>query len=195
MKDAENTSPVSEADKARFGALCRAAMLSHHEKGTDGIGTLSEKRMHVILKRFVCPNEAFYEVPLEGTRYVSDIRIGNEIYEIQTGDFFPMRKKIGYYLEHTDCTVTVVHPITVNKWVVWVDPVSREVSEKVRSPKHESDGDILPLLHPLLPYLQSDRLRFRFLFIEAMDFKILSKGQKNRKRGAEKYERIPLSLL
>ncbi len=195
MTESEKSYSAFEAKQARFRDLCRDAMQRHHEQGTDGIGTLAEKRMHVILKKYVCPNQSFYEIPLDGTRYVSDIRIGNEIYEIQTGDFFPMKKKIGYYLEHTDCTVTIVHPIVVNKWVVWIDPVSRSVSEKIRSPKHERAEDILPTLYPLLPYLKNDRLRFRFLLIEAIDFKILSKGTRNRKKGAEKYERIPLSLL
>lgn len=194
MKPLETASAVSSEDRTRFAALCRDAMLSHHEKGTDGIGTLAEKRMHVILKKYVCPNKDFYEIPLEGTRYVSDVRIGSEIYEIQTGSLFPMKKKIGYYLAHTDCTVTVVHPLVTDKWVVWVDPLTKSVCEKVRSPKHEREEDLLPALYPLLPYLQNERLRFRFLLIEAIDFKILSKGTKSRKRGAQKYERIPLSL-
>ena len=193
---AQNSSPSTlDSRRARFRTLCRDAMLSRHVKGTDGIGTLGEKRMHAILKKYVSPNEDFHEIPLDGTRYVSDVRIGNEIYEIQTGHFLPMKKKIGYYLEHTDCTVTIVHPIVAQKWVVWVDPLTKSVSEKVRSPKREKAEDILPELYPLLPYLGNERLSFRLLLIEAMDFRILSKGGKDRKKASEKYERIPLSLL
>ncbi len=191
----ETSKDTSHLDALRFRELCREAMLQRHEQGLDGIGTLGEKRMHVILKKYVCADEKYHEIPVKGTRYVSDIRVGNEIYEIQTGSFAPMKKKIGYYLEHTDATVTVVHPITAKKWVAWVDPLTRSVSERVRSPKKEKEAALLPLLYPLLPYLDNPRLRFRLLLIEAMDFRILSQSQKDRKKRSVKYERIPLSLL
>lgn len=191
----ETSKDTSHLDALRFRELCREAMLQRHEQGLDGIGTLGEKRMHVILKKYVCADETYHEIPVGGTRYVSDIRVGNEIYEIQTGSFAPMKKKIGYYLEHTDATVTVVHPITAKKWVAWVEPLTRSVSERVRSPKHEKESDLLPLLYPLIPYLGHPRLRFRLLIIEAMDFRILSKGERARKKRSSKYERIPLSLL
>ncbi|MBE6590314.1 MAG: hypothetical protein E7643_09055 [Ruminococcaceae bacterium] len=191
----DTSKDTSRLDVLRFRELCREAMLQRHEQGLDGIGTLAEKRMHAILKKYVCPNENYHEIPVDGTRYVSDVRVGNSAYEIQTGLFAPMKKKIGYYLEETDLTVTVVHPIVAKKWVAWVDPLTRSVSERVPSPKHEKEADLLPLLYPLIPYLESPRLCFRLLVIEAMDFRILSKGEKARKKRSSKYERIPLSLL
>lgn len=166
-----------------------------HEQGTDGIGTLGEKRMHLILKHLFCAAEEYHEVKMEGTRFVADIRIGNEIREIQTGSLAPLKKKLEYYLTKTDCTVTVVHPIIVDKWVVQIDRSTHELSEKKKSPKHERDIDLLAALFPLRELLPSERLRFCSLYLEALDFRVLSDRKKRGKRKAEQYERIPLRLL
>ncbi len=181
--------------QARFARICRDTMLERHESGEAGIGTLAEKRLHLILKRFLCEDEDYHEVGVPNTRYVSDVRIGNEIFEVQTGDFYPMRKKILHYLEHTDCTITVVHPIAVKKWVSWIDPKTGETVERRLSPQKGRSEDLLAQAYALLPALGNPRLRFRILLIEAEDFRTLSGRVRNRKKGAKKYERIPLSLL
>jgi len=181
------------AHKARFDRLCRQAMLARPDSG-EGIGTLGEKRMHAVIKQFLCDAPECQEVKLEGTRFVSDIRIGNEIYEVQTGDFYPMKKKIAYYLEHTDCTVTVVHPIPVRRWMSWVDPESMEIGPRKRVSRIGRPIDLLPQLLPLLPHLQNPRLSYRLLLLETQDFRLLNGRSPDRKRRASHYERIPLSL-
>ncbi len=186
---------VSPTDRARFLRVCREVMAQRREEGNGGIGTLGEKRMHIIIKRYLTPDEDLHEVGVRDTRYVSDVRIGNEIYEVQTGPFYPMRKKIAYYLEHTDCTVTVVHPVVVNKWVTWIDPETGEIRERKKSPKHEQPVSLLPQLYCLAPHLKDPHLKFRLLLIEAEDFRLLDGWSRDRKRGSEKYERIPLDLL
>ena len=186
---------ISETDRNYFASLCKDALLRRRTEGDFGFGTLAEKRMHAILKHYICPNEDFHEVGLNHTRYLSDVRIGNDIYEIQTGSFYPMRKKIAYYLENTDCTVTIVHPIAVRKWVSWVDPQTGEISEAKKSPKRESALDLLPELYCLLPSLNHPRLRFRLLYLEVREFRMLDGWSRDRKRGSNRYERIPLDLL
>lgn len=187
---------VAPAHRARFCRLCEAAMLERRANGDAGIGTLAEKRLHAIIKRYLCEDEDLHEVGVLNTRYVSDVRIGNDVYEVQTGPFYPMRKKIAYYLEKTDCTVTIVHPIIVNKWISWVDPATREISERKKSPKHEETKDLLAQLYCLIPHLGNPRLRFRLLMLEAQDFRMLTGRSRDRKHyGAERYERIPLDLL
>ncbi|MBQ9760281.1 MAG: hypothetical protein IJW16_02910 [Clostridia bacterium] len=181
--------------QARFARLCREMLLQKHTSGEAGIGTLAEKRLHVIIKRYLCENEDFHEVGVPNTRYVSDVRIENEIFEVQTGAFYPMQKKILHYLAHTDCTITVVHPIAVKKWVSWMDPKTGELTDRKRSPQRGRPEDLLAELYGLLPALGNPRLRFRILLIEAEDFRLLSGRKKNRKLGAKKYERIPLALL
>ena len=186
---------VSEENRARFARLCDEAMLNRRSEGDGGFGTLAEKRMHAIIKRYLCPNEEFHEVGMDGTRYIADVCIGNRIFEVQTGAFYPMRKKIDYYMEKTDCTVTVVHPIALNKWVSWIDPATGEIQPRKRSPKHEKASDLLSEMYAFLPHLTNPRLCFRLLFIEAQDFRMLAPKGKNRKKGSERYERIPITLL
>ena len=102
---------VDAAHKARFDRLCREAASAPRGVGDEGIGTLGEKRMHAIIKRYLSEDHTYHEVGVLNTGYVSDVRIGNDVYEVQTGAFYPMKKKIAHYLENTDCTVTVVHPM------------------------------------------------------------------------------------
>ena len=85
-----------EARKARFDRLCEEAMRRDIRVADSGIGTLGEKRLHAVIKRYICEDTDCHEVGVKDRRFVSDIRIGNEIYEVQTGDFYPMKQKIAY---------------------------------------------------------------------------------------------------
>ena len=185
---------ATDAQKARFARLCEEAARAARSFGEEGIGTLGEKRMHAVIKRYLCEDHAYHEVGVFDTGFVSDVRIGNDVYEVQTGAFYPMKKKIAHYLECTDCVVTVVHPIAVERTVCWVDPKTGEVSPPARSPKRERPCHLLPELYCLLPYLGNPRLRFRLLMLTERDFRTLTGRRDNRKRGARLWERMPLSL-
>ena len=113
---------LNPSHKARFDRLCREAMRIRPNLGDAGIGTLAEKCMHAVIKQYLCADVACHEVKVPNTRFVSDVRIGREVFEVQTGAFYPMKKKIDYYLTQTDYTVTVVHPIAAERWMSWVDP-------------------------------------------------------------------------
>lgn len=188
--------PPPPTHVSRFERMCEAALCTGRVQGEAGIGTLQEKRLHSIIKHFLCDNENYHEVGLTDTRFVADVKIGNIIFEVQTGSFFPMKKKIEYYLQNTDCTVTVVHPIPVIKWISWIDPDTHEIAPRTRSPKKGRPEDLLPQLYYLAPHLQNPRLCYRLLFLEVEDFRMLNgRRSRDRKRGSERYERIPLSLL
>ena len=185
-----------EAKIARFSRICESAMKERRTQGEQGVGTLAEKWQHQIIKRYLSEDPTDHEIRVCDTRrFVSDVRVGNDAYEVQTGDFAPMAKKIAYYLESTDLTVTVVHPIPKDRWVSWVDPSTAEISPRRRSPRHGKASDILPRLYPLIPMLPNVRLKFRVLLLETHDFRLLSERKKNPHRGGERYERIPISLI
>ena len=193
MSILDSLSPKERQD--RFRRICDAAMRERREQGTSGIGTLAEKWQHIILKRYISEDVTEHEIPIEGTRFVSDVRIGNEAFEVQTGAFAPMKKKIAHYLENTDLSVTVVHPIPKNRRVSWIDPRTLEISRPVLSPRHGRAEDLLGELYCLIPYLQNPRLRFLVLLIDAQDFRLLNPRSKNPKKGGERFERIPTSLI
>lgn len=183
-----------EARSARFSRICTAAMTERRVQGENGVGTLAEKWQHQIIKRYLSENPAHHEVKLEGTRFISDVRVGGQVFEVQSAAFSPLQKKIGYYLSHTDLLVTVVHPIPKNRFVSRIDPVTQEISPPRRSPRHSSPIELLPKLYPLIPFLNHERLQFRVLLLEVQDFKLLSHG-KTPRRNASRFERIPTALL
>ena len=186
---------VSAAHKARFDRICEEAMRRDIRIADSGIGTLGEKRLHAVIKRYLCEDTDCHEVGVPDRRFVSDVRIGDEIYEVQTGDFYPMRQKIAYYMEHTDCTVTVVHPLAARRWMSWIDPKTTEISPRTRVTRSSTPVELLPQLYTLSEHLQNPRLRFRVLMLETQDFRLLNSRSRNPKLRTKHYERIPLALL
>lgn len=186
---------VTPDERARFCRIAREVIAKRHVQGTDGIGTMAEKRMHVILKRYLSSDPATHEIPLAGSRYVSDVRVGDEIIEIQTGDLAPMREKLAYYLKNTDCKITVVHPLSVDKWIARVDKETKSISERVKSPKHEYERDLLAALFPLRSLLVEERICFRLLFLETLEFRLKEKTKSGRYKRERRYECVPVSLL
>ena len=181
-----------DARASRFARISASAMTERRVQGEDGVGTLAEKWQHQIIKRYLSEDTSHHEVKLNGTRFVSDVRVENEVFEVQSADFFPMKKKIDYYLTHTDLTVTVVHPLAKNRLVSQIDPKTQEISAPKKSPRHSAPIELLPKLYPLMPYLKNERLKFRLLLLEVQDFKLLSE---NRRKNASRFERIPTALL
>ena len=95
-----------------------------------GIGTLSEKTVHAILKNYYEPDEDRQEIPIEN--YVADIFAGGEIIEIQTRQFDKLRGKLSAFLPLYP--VTIVYPIPREKWLIWIDQETGELSGKRKSP-------------------------------------------------------------
>ena len=95
-----------------------------------GIGTLSEKTVHAILKNYYEPDEDRQEIPIDN--YVADIYSEGEIIEIQTRQFNKMRDKLDAFLPQFP--VTIVYPIPREKWIIWIDEESGELSKKRKSP-------------------------------------------------------------
>lgn len=183
-----------QARAARFARICEDAMRERRSTENAEIGTLSEKWQHQIIKRYLSENPDDHEVKVPSTRFVSDVRVGREVFEVQTGAFYRMQKKIGWYLEQTDWSVTVVHPIPQNRWISWINAETEEITPRKKSPRHGRAEELLPELYGLLPYLGNPRLRFRVLMLEVQDFRLLNPRSRNPHRGGARFERIPLSL-
>ena len=179
------------------------------EKIEGGIGTLGEKKLHAILKHYLCPDESRHEIRLSDAlpsltaaekttakKYVADILTeSGEIYEIQTGSFAPLRAKIGWILENTPYSVTVVHPISVKKYINRIDAVTGELLSRRLSPKSGSLNDLAQNLYYVTNFLGSPRFGIRVLAIETEEYQIVGTGKKTR-RGREKKikDRLPTKL-
>ncbi len=181
--------PVSEYDQKLFLAACKKA--TNKECGTNGIGTLKEKTLHAVLKNFYEPDTACQEIKID--RFVADIQRGGEVIEIQTRNFNSMRKKLDKFLELYP--VTIVYPIIYTKWLYWIDEKTGEVSAGRKSPKRGSFYDAFYELYKIKTYLANPGLHICLILVDAEEYRILNGYGKDRKKGASRYDRIPVALV
>ena len=206
---------VTPAEALRFKAVADEVLLSpryrmgKHTSPADAphIGTLREKRLHAAVKLYLCPDEACHErpvadllraeeeVPAKARRMVADILRDGHVMEVQTGGFFPLRPKIEWYLTHTPCRVTVVHPIPAVKYLSWIDPADGSIISRSRSPKRGRVRDVAKELYWLSDFIGNPRLSVRILLLEVEEYRLADGWSKDKKRGSNRYERFPTALL
>ena len=172
-------------DDERFGTVCREVIEESHEK--KGIGTLNEKTLHAVLKNYIEPDRSRQEVPLLG--YVADIFDGERITEIQTRNFYGMKKKLAVFLDAYP--VTVVYPVPRNKYICWIDPATGEISDRRKSPKKPHLQEMAHELIHILPHLEHPNLTFRIMYVDVCDYRLKNGWDETGKRGSERQERIP----
>ncbi len=182
-------------DEVHFLKTADVVITSAHQSGSSvpaggGIGTLGEKLLHRIIKFYLESDESRHEVPVGP--YVADICSEGKITEVQTGHFYPLIRKLDYYLGKY--RVEIVHPLLSSIQLNWVDPESGEVVSRRRSNKRESIFDAARELYVLRNYLEKAGLSFRFLLLEVSDYRLLDGYGRDRKKRATRYERLPLRL-
>lgn len=173
-----------------------AAFLAAKEKivgkqhADKGIGTLSEKTVHGVLKNYFEPNEDNQEVALDG--YFADIYNEQGVIEIQTRSFNRLREKLAVFLNHYP--VTIVYPMPCNKWVSWVDTESGAVGGRRKSPRHLTVYDAFFELYKIKQYLKDPNIRIRLVLMDMEEYKLLNGWNHTKKRGATRYDRIPVGI-
>ncbi|MCL2254503.1 MAG: hypothetical protein FWC09_08675 [Lachnospiraceae bacterium] len=155
-----------------------------------GIGTQREKTVHAVLKYYYAPDEDMHEIPIDS--YIADIYTGREIIEIQTAQMYRMRGKLECFL--SQYPVTIVHPIPRYKWLSWIDTDTGECSGLRKSPKKGSVYQVFGELYRIRAFLNHENLRFCFPFIDIEEYRLLNGWSHNKKRGSERYDRIPVAL-
>lgn len=156
-----------------------------------GIGTLSEKTVHAILKNYYEPDEDKHEVPIEN--YVADIYADGEIIEIQTRSFNAMRNKLSTFLPLYP--VTIVYPIPREKWLIWIDEESGELSNKRKSPKKGNPYMIFPELYKIKMFLKEENLRIKPVLLDMEEYRLLNGWSKDKKKGSTRFDRIPTAFV
>ncbi len=196
---------------ARPVASVRAQVSTSEAADAPHIGTLREKRLHAAVKLYLCPDESCHERAVaeltvaesgEGSsakgkksRMVADIWVDDHIVEVQTGGFFPLRDKIAWYLSHTDCRVTVVHPLAAVKYLSWIDPATGDILSRHRSPKRGRVRDVAKELYWLSDFVGHERFSLRLLLLELEEYRMADGWSRDGKRGSNRYERFPTALL
>lgn len=189
---AQNKVLISNVDnetRSRFLDLVSDLQTSCHMR--DSIGTYKEKTLHLFLKRFFEPNEAFHEVKIGP--YVADIENSHGIIEIQSAKFSTVMSRWSFFIQKGH--VTVVYPIASSKNVVWIDPEDGTLSEKHKSPKHGSALHILPELYGASELFGDPNITFKCVLMELTEYRLKDGWGNQGKRGSHKYNTVPERLV
>jgi len=176
-------------DKQRFIAACERVI--NAERKRNGIGTLGEKTLHMVLKCYCEPDECKHEIKIG--RNVADICDSEQITEIQSRSFDKMRKKLEVFLD--EYIVTIVYPIPSTKWLIWIDEESGEVTQKRKSPKRGKIHEILYELYKIKPFLLHPNLRLRIILLDIEEYRYLNGWSKDKKKGSSRCDRIPVDIV
>ena len=160
---------------------------AHNNKG---IGTLSEKTLHAVLKLYYEPDEDKHEVAMSG--YYADIYTDKGIIEIQTRQLNKLRDKLSVFLQ--DYHVTVVYPLPFNKWLSWVNPDNGEVQGRRKSPRHFTEYDAFYELYKIKIYLKNPNLSINLVLMDMEEYKLLNGWSYDKKRGSTRYDRVPAGI-
>lgn len=157
-----------------------------------GIGMQKERTVHSVLKFYLEPDEDQHEIPVGS--FIADIyhEVPEEVIEIQTGSFGPLRRKLDAFLP--ELPVTIVYPIPWHKWVFWSDPETGEVSPGHKSPKTGQLYAILPELYRISGFLNHPRLSFLPILLDVEEYRILDGWSRDKKRGAHRLDRVPIAI-
>lgn len=161
------------------------------ERQRQGIGTLSEKTVHAILKLYYAPDVDMHEVPIES--FVADIYTGKEIVEIQTRQFNRMREKLTAFLK--EYPVTIVYPIPREKWLIWIDEESGELSKPHKSPVKGNAYHAFKELYKIKMFLKEPNLHLKFVLLDMEEYRLLNGWSRDKKKGSCRYDRIPSRLV
>lgn len=156
----------------------------------SGIGTYGEKTVHAIFKHYCEPDREKHEISVGC--YVADIYTGTEIIEIQTRQFNRMRDKLEVFLPL--CPVTVVHPIPREKFLIWIDEESGELSTRRKSPKKGTPYDAFAELYRIKMYLKDPNLRIRLVLTDMEEYRLLNGWSRDKKKGSSRFDRIPTAV-
>ena len=96
-----------------------------------GIGELNEGPLHATLKSAYAANGGVCEVAIDG--FVADAVRNGIIYEIQTGSFSGLGRKLSTLVNSNQ--VVLVHPIAVHSTMVKLPKTNGEKIQKRKSPK------------------------------------------------------------
>lgn len=141
------------------------------------IGTLNEKSLHAALKQAIALDGDHFEVKVG--RYVIDIVRGDELIEIQTGHFSPLKRKLRDLTETH--RVRLVYPIAAHKTIVKVD--GERVISRRKSPRKGDVYDLFAELVAIPELLIRPNFSLEILLIEVDEHRRYAGGRHWRKRG------------
>ncbi len=161
-------------------------------QGERGIGTMSEKSIHSVLKYYYAPNESYHEIPFGP--YVADTCVDGEIHEIQTRQFYRMMNKLTFFINE-GAEVHIVYPVSVENTIIWIDPTTGVVqkSRTVKTPKRIYK--VFRELYGIRELLDNEHLHLKLALLKTEDYRLLDGYGTDKKKRATKTDKIPVELV
>ena len=173
-------------DEMSFAAACRA--VQETGRADQGVGTLGEKTLHMVLKRMIEPDMSRHEVKLGS--YVADILNERGVFEVQTRSLHKLKPKLAALLPYYP--VTVVVPVIETKWLLTMDPETGELTGRRKSPRRGKTADLLGDLAYLKPLLPDPNLSFLLVRLEGEELRVRTQGKR---RPTQRLEFAPTRYL
>lgn len=176
-------------DSERFSAALERA----YTEGSLplGIGTLSEKPIHRVLKLYFEPDESKHEVEYLG--FVADIMNDGGITEIQRAGFARLETKLRRFLPEQN--VTVVYPLIAERSLGWVDPQTGLVDGLPRRVTGKTVYDAARELAHISEHIGNERLRVIILLLGCDELRALNGRGQARKIKAKSIDLIPRRIV
>lgn len=150
------------------------------------IGVYNEGPLHQALKAHYAVSGSREEVPV-GT-FVADVQHPDDvIYEIQTGGFGAMRRKLEALLDAH--RVVLVHPVAAVRYIVKVPESVDVVPRRRRSPKRGSLADVVSELVSIPRLLDHPNFELEVVLIEEEEVRCRAEGRAWRRHGWRVVER------
>jgi len=144
------------------------------------IGTLNEGPLHQALKDLYLTANGEQEVPVGS--YVADVRAGDDvIYEIQTGSFAPLKRKLAALVESHK--VVLVHPIAAVRYIVKLPEAEDGEATRRKSPKRGSTAHIVRELVSIPQLLDHPNFEVEVVLTEEDEFRSYDPGRVRRRSG------------
>jgi hypothetical protein len=159
---------------------------------TSEIGTLNEKPLHAALKSlYALPGDQF-EMPVDG--YIIDILRGDLLIEIQTGNFFAIKKKLQRLVVHHP--LLLIYPVAREKWLVKTKHQNGNVIiQRRKSPKRGSFEDLFYELVRFPELIIQPNFSLEVLLIEEEELRHYDAKKNWRRKGWVTDERRILQVL
>ena len=156
----------------------------------SNIGIYKERTLHAALKNYYEPDQSRHEQPLMG--YIADIYNEKGVMEVQTRDFYAMKKKLETFLP--EFPVTIIYPAVRQKWLIWVNPETGENTPRRKSPKVGTPYAVFNELYSIRSLITHANLRLRIISVDLDEYRQLNGWSRDKKHGSTRSERIPVGI-
>lgn len=155
------------------------------------IGTLNEGPLHAALKATYVAHGGDAEVPVEG--FVADAVRGGIMYEVQTGSFSGLGRKLKKLLDVGP--LVLVHPIPATTYIVKIDAAGEVLPGRRRSPKRGALINIVGELVYIPQLLEHPNFSVEVILTEEEEWRVHDPKKRRGRGGWRTVERHLLKIL